>query len=86
MSDVAYVLHLTLEAFSTEDAIDLSRRFLRLTLGVCPAIDVAASALSAEDDQQRRQYLFCSQSMPGGERCMQRPDHHGLSHSPIWVG
>ncbi|WKU08823.1 hypothetical protein [Micromonospora sp. HUAS LYJ1] len=33
--------------------------------------------VSAEDDQNVRQLVFCDRSLSGGRRCLLRPDHDG---------
>ncbi|MEV0153966.1 hypothetical protein AB0H57_09535 [Micromonospora sp. NPDC050686] len=35
------------------------------------------TTVSAEDEQHVRHWVFCDRLLPGGRRCLLRPDHDG---------
>ena len=84
MSDMGFVLHLSLDVPSAERAGQVSRQFLRLIDCVFTEIYTAFSSISPEDSQDSRRYLFCGRRIGGNQRCLQLPDHEG-DHSPTWT-
>jgi hypothetical protein len=71
-----YVIHLPVVANDLPAAQRLARVVGRW-MTVLPMMDPGGTTVSTEDDQNVRHWVFCDAPMPGGRRCLLRPDHDG---------
>lgn len=71
-----FVVHLPVVASDLAAAARLARALTR-TLGHLPQVDPGDTTVSEEDNQGVRHQVFCDRPVPGGRRCLLRPDHDG---------
>ncbi|MBQ1009920.1 hypothetical protein KBX53_02930 [Micromonospora sp. M51] len=71
-----WVIHLPVVVNDLVSAQRLARVVAHWT-HVLPQTDPGGTTVSAEDAQHVRHWVFCDRLLPGGRRCLLRPDHDG---------
>jgi hypothetical protein len=70
-----FVIHIPVTATDATSALDLAYRISKV-FGTTPQVDVGCIAISCEDDQSRRQQLYCDRlTGPDRRRCGLRSGH-----------
>lgn len=71
-----YVIHLSVAAPDLTGALNMACAVAR-SLAFLPQLDVGATHVSQEDNQNVRHWVFCNMILPGRQRCGRRADHNG---------
>ncbi|MBY8871300.1 hypothetical protein K7640_05510 [Micromonospora sp. PLK6-60] len=69
-----HVIHLPIAVADLGEAVRFAYTLAR-SLASLPGVEAAGTAVSAEDVQHVRHWVFCDQIMPGRRRCARRAGH-----------
>ena len=82
--DLGYVVSLTFEAASPEDAAHRARLYARLLHLSVTGIEPESTTLAVEGSRSRMANVFCGWRINRDQRCMQAAGHKS-DHSPNWA-